>query len=150
MKLTTAAPFTQSSIERMQIEVPFGLIGLAHLRQFELTFVEGGWPFVQMKSIADEELNFLAIDPRGVIQGYELEINDDDAEALGLKDADDALVYNIATVYSSEPQHVTVNLIGPVVVNRRTLLGKQVIIANSDRYSTMHALIDERESAHAA
>lgn len=149
MKLTTAAPFTQSSIERMQIEIPFGLIGLANLRRFELTFVEGGWPFVQMKSIADEDLNFLAIDPRGVIAGYDIEIHDDDVETLGLTDADDALVYNIATVYSSQPQHVTVNLIGPVVVNRRTLIGKQVIIANSDKYSTMHPLIDDRQ-AHAA
>ncbi|MCE9612543.1 MAG: flagellar assembly protein FliW [Chthoniobacter sp.] len=149
MKLTTAVPFTQTSIERMQIEVPFGLIGLANLRRFELTFVEGGWPFVQMKSIADEELSFLAIDPRGVIPGYEIEINSDDSEALDLSDADDALIYNIATVYSSQPQHVTVNLIGPVVVNRRTLIGKQVIIANSDKYSTMHPLIDDRQ-AHAA
>ena len=144
MKLITNFPFTQSSIERMQIEVPFGLIGLANLRRFELTFVEGGWPFLQMKSVSDEELSFIAIDPRGVIPGYELELSDEDAEALGLDNADDALVYNIATVYSSQPQYVTANLIGPVVVNRRTLIGKQVIIANSDKYSTMYPLIDER------
>jgi flagellar assembly factor FliW len=144
MKLITTSPFTQSSIERMQIEVPFGLIGLANLRRFELTFVEGGWPFLQMKSVSDEELSFIAIDPRGVIPGYELELSDEDAEALGLDNADDALVYNIATVYSSQPQYVTANLIGPVVVNRRTLIGKQVIIANSDKYSTMYPLIDER------
>ena len=144
MKLITTAPVTQSSIERMQIEVPFGLIGLANLRRFELTFVEGGWPFLQMKSVSDEELSFIAIDPRGVIPGYELELSDEDAEALGLDNADDALVYNIATVYSSQPQYVTANLIGPVVVNRRTLIGKQVIIANSDKYSTMYPLIDER------
>ena len=144
MKLITTSPFTQSSIERMQIEVPFGLIGLANLRRFELTFVEGGWPFLQMKSVSDEELSFIAIDPRGVIPGYELELSDEDAEALGLDNADDALVYNIATVYSSQPQYVTANLIGPVVVNRRTLIGKQVIIANSDKYSAMYPLIDER------
>jgi|LakMenEpi03Aug12_release.lakeMendotaPanAssembly.Ray.scaffolds.fasta_scaffold334698_3 flagellar assembly factor FliW len=149
MKLTTAAPFTQSSIERMQIEVPFGLIGLANLRRFELTFVEGGWPFVQMKSMGEEELTFIAIDPRGVIPGYELELTDEDAEMLGLENADDALVYNIATVYSAQPQYVTANLIGPLVVNRRTLIGKQVIIANSDKYSTVYPLIDERP-AHAA
>ena len=144
MKLITTAPVTQSSIERMQIEVPFGLIGLANLRRFELTFVEGGWPFVQMKSVGEEELSFIAIDPRGLIPCYELELSDEDAEALGLDTADDALVYNIATVYSSQPQYVTANLIGPVVVNRRTLIGKQVIIANSDKYSTMYPLIDER------
>lgn len=134
----------------MQIEVPSGLIGLAHLRRFELTFIEGGLPFVAMKSLGEEELHFLAIDPRGVIAGYEIEISDADVETLGLENQGDALVFNIATMHSGQPQYVTVNLIGPVVVNRRTLIGKQVIIANSDQFSTMHALIDERQSANAA
>ncbi len=150
MKLATAAAFTQTSHETTQIEVPFGLIGLTHLRRFEMTVVDRGWPFVQMKAIGEDELHFLAIDPRGVIAGYELELNDEDAEALGLEDEDDALIYNIATVHSTQPQHVTVNLIGPLVVNRRTLIGKQVIIANSDQFSTLHALIDERQAASAA
>jgi flagellar assembly factor FliW len=150
MKLATEAPLTQPALETIQIEVPFGLIGLTNLRRFELTLVEDCWPFVQMKSVGDEELHFLAIDPRGVISGYDLELNDDDAEALGLEDEDDALVYNIATVHSAKPQYVTANLIGPVVVNRRTLIGKQVIIANSDRHSTVHALIDERQAVNAA
>ena len=150
MKLATVAPFTRSSTETTQIEVPFGLIGLAHLRRFELTAIEGGVPFVNMKSLGDDELHFLAIDPRGVIASYEIEIADEDAEALGLEDADDALVFNIATLHSDQPQYVTVNLIGPLVVNRRTLIGKQVIIANSDQFSTMHALVDERQVASAA
>lgn len=150
MKLATEIAFPKPAHETMQIEVPFGLIGLTNLRRFELTLVEDGWPFVQMRSLGDDELQFLAIDPRGVISGYELELNDDDAEDLGLEDEDDALVYNIATVHSTQPQYVTANLIGPVVVNRRTLIGKQVIIANSEQHSTVHALIDERTAAHAA
>ena len=149
MKLATA-PADYSSIEKMQIEVPSGLLGLGHLRRFELTFIEGGLPFVAMKSLGDDELHFLAIDPRGAIMGYEIEIADPDVEALGLENENDALVYNIATFHSAQPQYVTVNLIGPVVVNRRTLIGKQVIIANSDEFSTMHALIDERRNANAA
>lgn len=150
MKIATEYPLTHTALESQQIEIPFGLIGLAHLRSFEVTNVESGWPFVNLRSLGDEELNFLAIEPYDVIPGYEIELSDEEAETLGLHDAEDALIYNIVTVHASRPQHVTVNLIGPVVVNRRTLIGKQVIIANGDKYSTTHALIDERCASNAA
>ena len=56
-------------------------------------------------------------------------------------------IYNIVTIHSLQPQHVTVNLVGPIVVNRHTLIGKQVILANFDQYSAQHVLIDERPGA---
>ena len=93
---------------------------------------------------------FLVIEPNGFIPGYELELCDEDAESLRIETGDDALVLNIVTVHSLTPQHVTVNLVGPVVVNRQTLIGRQVIIANSDRCSTHHTLVDERQAANAA
>jgi len=33
-----------------------------------------------------------------------------------------------------------VNLKGPIVINRRTLIGKQVILNNASRYSLHHPL----------
>jgi flagellar assembly factor FliW len=39
---------------------------------------------------------------------------------------------------------VTVNLVGPLVVNRATGIGCQVIISNGSDYSIDHVLVDER------
>lgn len=125
-------------------DLPFGLIGLPQLRRFEAAPVANGWPLVQLRSLAEEALHFLAIEPHHVIPGYEIELRDEDAEALQLTGAEDALIFNVVTVHSTRPQYATVNLIGPIIVNRRTLVGQQLIIENSAAYSTSHPLVDER------
>ena len=37
----------------------------------------------------------------------------------------------------------TVNLIGPILVNRRTRIGRQLVIANHSRYSARHLLVQK-------
>lgn len=150
MNLAKELPTQHTSPNTFQIEIPTGLIGLSHLRRFDLTPATDAWPFVTLHALGDDELNFLAMEPHSVIPNYHLELNDDDAEALGLADSRDALIYNIVTVHPTPKNYVTANLIAPLVVNRRTLVGKQVILANSDRFTAKHPLIDEREIAAVA
>lgn len=122
-----------------------GLIGLPELSQMEIVRHPESWPFVTLRSPDPQGLEFLAIEPYDFVPGYVLELNDLDTELLGLTCGEDALVLNIVTVHSSEPQFVTANLIGPVVINRRTRVARQVIISNSDSYSPRHVLVDERK-----
>lgn len=144
MKLTSAL-LSETAIESaLHIHLPFGLIGLPDLTQFSLSPIENSWPFQALRSLGKEPFEFVVLEPTGLIGDYSLVINDEDAEALRIQSADDALVLNIVTVHSMQPQHVTVNLAGPVLVNRHTLLGKQVILANCDLYSTRYVLVDER------
>ena len=89
-------------------------------------------------------MQFLAIEPQDIVPDYVLQLNDLDAESLGLATAADAQILNIVTVHSNEPYFVTANLIGPVVINRHTRQARQVILMNSDQYSTRHVLVDER------
>jgi len=39
--------------------------------------------------------------------------------------------------------------VGPVVVNRHTGIGKQIIILNSNRYSSRHPLVDQPDEVDA-
>jgi flagellar assembly factor FliW len=41
---------------------------------------------------------------------------------------------------------VTLNLAAPILINRRTRIGKQVVLVNYQDYSTAHVLIDETVS----
>jgi flagellar assembly factor FliW len=84
------------------------------------------------------------VEAKDVVSDYAVVLSDDDATALNLASPDDALVLNIVTVHSMRPQFVTVNLAGPIVVNRHTLLGKQIVLPQSEKISTVHPLIDER------
>ena len=150
MQFATEVPTTRSGPDTLQIEVPCGLIGLSHLRRFDVTPAKDAWPFVTLHALGDDELNFLAMEPHSVIPNYNLELNDYDAEILGLSNAEDALIYNIVTVHPTAKNYVTANLVAPLVVNRHTLSGKQVILSNSELFSAMHPLIDEREMPAAA
>jgi len=143
MKLATRDPH-EAETEQYHIHLPFGLIGLPEMRRFEVAPISGSWPLLSMRSAVGEEVAFVVVEPQTLIAGYELEINDEDADLLRLRAATDALLFNIVTIHSLEPQYVTVNLVGPVVVNRHTSIGKQVIIANFESYSALHTLVDER------
>ena len=129
------------------IELPFGLIGLAHLKNFELTPVQGVFPLMRLASAGQEQIQFLVLEPHEALKNYEIELRDEDTDSLGISAPDDCLVINIVTIHSESPQYVTLNLIGPIVINRHTLVGKQVILENSERYTTNYALVDDRPSA---
>ncbi len=150
MHFVTELPSTHIDPATLRIEVPHGLIGLSNLRSFDVTPAKDAWPFVTLHALGDEELNFLAMDPRSVVPNYNLELCDYDAEILGLTDPKDALIYNIVTVHPTAKNYVTANLVAPLVVNQRTLVGKQVILTNSELFSAKHPLIDERETAAVA
>ncbi|HEX4666444.1 MAG TPA: flagellar assembly protein FliW [Chthoniobacterales bacterium] len=140
----------ESEAEKGVIHLPYGLIGLPEMQRFEIAPMPGSWPLLSIRSAGSEELRLIVIEPNTLIAGYELEITDEDAELLRLDSADDALIYNIVTIHSLEPQYLTVNLVGPIVLNRHTSIGKQVIIANFEHYSAEHALIDDRQKDDAA
>ena len=149
MKLATETQ-TNTSADQHLLQLPFGLIGLPKLTAFSLSPIENSWPFMSMNWLGEDKMNFVVIDPSGLIPDYEIELGDEDAEALQIRAAADAQVLNIVTVHSSRPHFVTVNLVGPIVVNRHTNTGKQIIVLNWNRYSSQHPLIDQRPRANAA
>jgi flagellar assembly factor FliW len=149
MKLATESQASPSS-EQFLLQLPFGLIGLPQLTAFSIFPIENSWPFMSMKWLGEERMEFVVIDPSGLIPDYEIEVSDEDASALQLQSSTDALVLNIVTVHSSRPHFATVNLVGPVVLNRHTGIGKQIIVLNYSRYSSQHSLIDERARENAA
>jgi flagellar assembly factor FliW len=129
-------------------ELPQGLIGFKDYHRAELLYVPDHLPFLWMKIYgADEPVHFIVIEPGDLIPDYELEIFDEDAASVGLRDASDAMILNIVTLRQQDPIEATVNLIGPIIVNRRTRSAKQLVLANYSRYSAHHLLVDNHAAA---
>jgi flagellar assembly factor FliW len=127
-----------------QFFMPEGLIGLPDFNKFELIVDPESLPFVVLHAIEGDEIQIPAVEPVGLVENYRLDIGDADAEMLGLVGADaNPLILNVATIKSYEPQKVTLNLAAPILINRRTRVGKQVVLLNYQSYSTTHVLIDE-------
>jgi flagellar assembly factor FliW len=61
-----------------------------------------------------------------------------DVAFLELDDPSEAFILNIVTVRGKA--EITVNLKGPIVINGRTLIGKQVIPVNAAEFAIRHPL----------
>jgi flagellar assembly factor FliW len=121
--------------------LPQGLIGFPEHTTFELHADPDQLPFRWLFLHGPETIQFVVIEPGGVIPDYELELFDEDAASLGITGSADALILNIVTVSRTLPATATVNLVSPVVVNRRTGLAKQVVLANHAHYNVRHPLV---------
>lgn len=130
-------------IKPMEFVLPGGLIGLEDATRFELLINEEEAPFMWIRAVDRHELGFVVIEPSAILSDYDVEIADDDAKNLDIKGAEDAIVLNIVTLKEDDIEAATVNLIGPIVLNRRTHMGKQVIAANYVKFSARHPLLSE-------
>jgi flagellar assembly factor FliW len=130
-----------------QIELPQGVIGFGNYTRADLLYLPDHLPFLWMKLHSPvDDLHFIVIEPGGIVPGYEPEIFDSDAEQLDLRDPAEAMILNIVTLRRQDPVEATANLIGPVVVNRRTRIGRQLVISNYSRYSAHHALVENHQA----
>jgi flagellar assembly factor FliW len=123
-----------------EFTLPQGIVGFPDYTQATIVSQNEPFPFWLKLSGPLGCVNFVVIDPKGVVPGYEPELFDNDALALGLSDASEALVLTILTMRPGTPVEATVNLIGPIVVNRRTRIGRQLVIANYSRYRARQPL----------
>jgi flagellar assembly factor FliW len=124
-----------------QLEFPNGIVGFPDHKRGEVLHVEDQLPFQWLRLHGPIPLNFVVIDPVGIVSDYTPELFDEDAASLGIATADDALLLNIVTVSRTEPATATVNLVGPIVINRHTGRAKQCVISNHGRYNARHPLV---------
>lgn len=120
------------------VRIPTGLLGFEQIKDYVLTANVGEEPFAWLHVVDNSALAFVVIDPFVVLPDYHPDIPQSDVEFLQLKQSDDALLLGIVTINGDAPP--TVNLKGPIVVNRHTHTGKQVILANAGDYSVKHPL----------
>lgn len=127
--------------------LPTGLIGFESYHQAELLYQQDHLPFLWLKLTSPRDtVHFVVLEPGGIIPGYEPELFDDHAMDLGINEASEVMLLNIVTMKCQNPVEATVNLVGPIVINRRTREGRQVVISNYSRYSAHHPLVEKSQA----
>ena len=106
----------------------------------ELFYDQEELPFMWLREQEENGLAFIVIEPGGIIPDYAVEISDADVEILGITGSEDTMILNIVTLPSEQSSKISVNLVGPVIVNRNSLVAKQCIINNHDKYSARFSL----------
>lgn len=112
------------------IEFPDGVPGFPHARRFVLEDLDELGTFQLLRNVDTPELAFVVMVPWPAFPDYSPEISADDEAFLGLEDPADAVVF--CTVSSGGDDSLHMNLLGPFVVNRRTRVGRQVLLTEQD------------------
>ena len=125
----------------LKLEFPQGLVGLPDAKVATWQKVPDQEPFMWLsfEGLA-EPINFLVIEPNGFVRNYSPELFDQDSDELEITASGDAFVLNIVTLRDTVPATASVNLTGPIIVNRRTLQAKQVVISNYMGYRAPYIL----------
>ncbi len=114
--------------ERACVTLPSGIIGFpASTRYIVLDHFRPA-PFKWLQSMDEPELAFAIMDPGDLPCEYAITVRDEDLRDLGRLDEGEFALFVIATVRSADPGGLTANLRGPVIVNLRTRVGKQVVL----------------------
>lgn len=83
-------------------------------------------PFCRLRCVEQADLTFTVVPPGILFPDYAVVVDEESVERLALTSADDAVVLAIVTL-SVPPEPPKANLLGPLVVNRRTLAAAQVV-----------------------
>lgn len=135
-----SAGFRSTSAQRdtSTVQFPLGLLGFEGLRKFTLVGKSDEAPFLWLERQNDSGLAFLVAPVNQVVPDYKPDVSMEDVRFLKLSSPLEALVLGIVTFHKSG--QATINLKGPLVINARTRLGKQVVPLNAAGYNAQHPL----------
>lgn len=120
--------FGNMTIEDKQIlHFPDGVIGFETQNNFAFIEESEDTPFKWLQSLDDVELAFIVIQPILFVSNYKPVLSKEDFEQIGLSKLDEALLLVIVTIPNDNPEMMTANLQGPILINPISKVGKQFI-----------------------
>jgi flagellar assembly factor FliW len=134
--------------EKDVIRLPQGLVGFPDMTCFFFHRDEQVSPLVWLHSQDDPNLAFLLADPFEFIPGYSLRMHLPKSMRREMGTEEDLRVLAIVTIQPDFSQS-TLNLLGPLIVNKVTQNGWQVILED-DTLSTRHPLFAAAVAREAA
>ena len=125
--------------EDQVIQFPAGLPGFETARRFIIMSVPEHQPFHWMESVDGQGIRFAIINPLAFRPDYQPKIKKEELATLRIIDPKELLLYVIVTLKQPLSES-TANLMGPLFINIRERVGRQIIIEN-DAYSLREKII---------
>ncbi|MCP9454586.1 MAG: flagellar assembly protein FliW [Nitrospira sp.] len=139
MKCSSTRFGTFEITEEQVLTFPSGLLGFPDHRRYVILDHDTEAPFQWLQSLDEAGLAFVILDP-DLFMGKEycIEVSDETLAEIQGKRGEPLSVAVLLTIPSEDPRCITANLRGPLVINPRTRLGKQVVL--SAEYPVRHPL----------
>ena len=116
-----------------------GIPGFDKNREFVIVKDENYVPFEWLVCVDGTDLRFAMLNPMIVDSTYNPNISKAQISGLGLETPEDILMYCFVTI-AEDPTNSTINLMGPVLINTKLKIGRQIILESSD-YGTQEPII---------
>lgn len=114
--------------EKEILSLPEGMIGFPDCVRYVFIKHKEGSPFFWLQSLDNPDLAFVMMDPLLLVPDYELNIIPEDTALLEMETAANGIqAWAIVNIGRREALEVTANLLAPVVINSRKMLGKQIV-----------------------
>jgi len=108
---------------------PSGILGFPDWTKYVMLDHDTDAPFKWLQCVEEPQLAFVILDPAIFKPDYQITIPTDALIEIHKQDNDELSVVTILTIPSDDPSGVTANLRGPLVMNHRTRLCKQLVLA---------------------
>lgn len=99
-------------------------------------------PFQVLQCLGEPGLSFIVVEPPHIFPNYQIQALKKVMQELGAESPEDLQVLIILTIPPDRPREMTANLLGPLLINRRTRRGKKVVLDKRD-YSSQHRVIPD-------
>lgn len=142
MKVNTTRFGTIDVDEAQVVTLTEGMLGFSECARYVMVDDEIGDPFLWMQSLEIPSLAFVVIDPAVILPSYHFSVKKEQIKSLDTEDINDLQVHVIVTM-ASNILDVTVNLQGPLVVNKEKRIGTQIVL-NDPNFSTRHPLFTDQ------
>ena len=108
------------------LHFPDGLIGLPQARRFVLVELDAPGVY-ELRSLDVDEAQFVVVAPGAFFPRYAPTLDDATVRRLGVSGAEDVLTFLVVTLGAGGAE-ATANLMAPLVLNRHTRTGLQVVL----------------------
>ena len=140
MKVATKAYGLIDVNDNQKISFPSGILGFESYKDYVLLDAERQ-PFYWLQSLDVAQIAFVLINPFLFRPDYEMNVDNQELNSIGITDPAKALIFSIVTI-PSDGSPMTANLQGPLVINRDSKKGLQAILTDS-QWKTKHDIIAE-------
>ena len=121
-------PFGKVEIQEGQIiQFPSGLLGFEKFSRYALIEESAQSVFKWLQCLEYKNLAFIVIQPELFISNYSPIIPPSELKTISLVGIEEALVMVIVSIPGNDPNLMTANLQGPILINKKELIGAQFI-----------------------
>jgi len=143
MKVKTSR-FGELDVPRDKIiHMPLGILGFQNSFNYFILDHADDSPFKWLQSADEPDLAFVIIDPYLFKPDYNIEVTTEDLVPIQTGDVDEIVVAVLVSIHG-DPRLMTANLLAPVLVNYKKMLGMQIVLNNSN-YTTRCNILDEMQ-----